>query len=58
MLDLLLPATDGGVLAQVIIVAVVAAGLLVIVRRNRDLRLLVVGITVLTFGLMAVRAVH
>ena len=53
-----MPATDAGVAAQ--FAAVIAAGLvgLVLTRKNPDLRLLVVGLTILFLALMAVRAVH
>jgi hypothetical protein len=58
VLDILLPSTDAGVAFQFI--AVLAAGTisLVALRSKRDLRLLVVGITVLAIALMTLRAVH
>ena len=58
MIDLLLPNTDAGVAAQFTVV--LAAGIigLVATRRHRDLRLLIVGATVLLVALMALRAVH
>lgn len=58
VMDLLLPATDAGVLVQLVLVAIVASVVSVIARRNRDVRLAVVGLTVLTVGLLALRAVH
>jgi len=58
VLDLLLPATDGGVAVQFVVVTAIAGGLVWIVRRDRNLRLLVIGLSVLTYGLMALRAVH
>ena len=57
-MDLLLPATDAGVLTQLVLVVIVASVALVITRRNRDVRLAVVGLTVLTVSLMGLRAVH
>lgn len=57
-MDLLLPATDAGVLTQLVLVAIVASVALVVTRRNRDVRLAVIGLTVLTVSLMALRAVH
>jgi hypothetical protein len=58
MRDLLLPTTDAGVLAQAVLALVVFAALLVVTRRDRDLRLLVVGTAVLTAGLFMLRAAH
>lgn len=58
MMDLLLPTTDVGVAAQVAVWTIVSVGALIVTRRNTDLRLLVVGLSVLTLGLMGVRAIH
>jgi hypothetical protein len=58
VIDLLLPATDAGVAVQFgVVIAVGLIGLLV-TRKFQDLRLLVVGLTILLVALMAVRAVH
>jgi hypothetical protein len=58
IIDLLLPTTDAGVLAQVI--AVIAAGLLglALTRRHADGRLLVVGATLVALAFMALRTLH
>ena len=58
MIDLLLPRTDAGVLFQ--LVAASAVFVLVVWRwwRNRDVRIFVIGLWVLTMGLMGVRALH
>lgn len=56
--DIVFPATDGGVLAQVIVLAVVAVVLLWLVRKVKDLVWFVAGLTVLVAGLMALRTVH
>lgn len=56
--DLLLPATDGGVYAQAVGLAVVTVLALVLVRRNRDLVVFVVGVAVFIAALMALRTVH
>jgi len=58
MIDVLLPTTDAGVALQFAVV--LAAGYVGVVatRRHRDLRLLVIGATVLLVALMALRAVH
>ena len=58
MIDVLLPSTDAGVALQFAGVLVVAFVGLVAVRRNRDLRILVIGVTVLLVALMALRAIH
>ena len=58
MTDLLLPRTDAGVLFQVIVVTVVFALATISFRRNRDVRILMVGMWVATYGFMGVRAIH
>ncbi|MEX1004551.1 MAG: hypothetical protein WD990_11530 [Acidimicrobiia bacterium] len=58
IIDLLLPATDAGVLAQLI--GVIGAGLfgLALTRRHPDRRLLVAGATLVVLAFMAVRTLH
>ena len=56
--DLLLPATDGGVYAQAIGLAVITILALVVVRRNRDVVVFVLGVAVFTGALMALRTLH
>lgn len=56
--DLVFPATDAGVLAQVIGLLLVAGLLLWVVRRSIDLVWFVSGLAVLVAGLMALRTVH
>jgi hypothetical protein len=56
--DFLMPSTDAGVAAQFAGWAVVSVGSLYATRRNRDIRLLVVGLSILVLGVMTVRAVH
>jgi hypothetical protein len=58
VLDFLLPATDAGVAVQAAVWATVSVGGLIATRRNKDLRLLVIGLSVLILGLMGVRAIH
>jgi len=58
MIDALLPSTDAGVALQFAGVLVVGFASLIVVRRNRDVRILVIGATVLLIALMALRAVH
>ena len=58
MIDVLLPSTDAGVALQFAGVLVVGFVGLIVVRRNRDVRILVIGVTVLLIALMALRAIH
>jgi hypothetical protein len=58
MVDLLVPATDGGVAVQFGLVIVAGLIGLLLSRRRPDVRLLVIGLTILLLALMAVRAVH
>ncbi len=57
-LQLLLPRTDGGVLVQVIIFTVIVGGALAAVRRDPELRLLVIGVGVLGLAFLAARSLH
>ena len=56
--DLLLPATNGGVYAQVVGLVVVTAVALVLVRRDRDLVVFVAGVAIFTASLMGLRTLH
>lgn len=58
MIDFLLPATDGGVLAQVVAVVIIGTVAVVVTWRRREWRLLSVGATVLALALMGLRALH
>ena len=58
MIEVVLPRTDGGVLAQFVVVSIAAVVALIGLWRWRDLRVLVIGVAVLAYGVMAVRAVH
>ena len=58
MSDLLLPRTDAGAAAQLIAVAVLTVVGVVLVRRERALVLLVVGVGAVLAGLMGVRTLH
>jgi hypothetical protein len=58
LLDFLLPSTDGGVGIQVAIWFLLTATALWFTHHNKDFRLLAIGLSVLTFGMMAVRAIH
>lgn len=57
-MDLLLPRTDGGVAVQAAIAAAVFGAALVMVRRDRDLRVFVGGLGMLAAAWFGVRAVH
>jgi len=58
VLDLLLPSTDAGVAAQLAVWATVSVGGLIATRRKKDLRLLVIGLSLLVLGIMGIRAIH
>ena len=58
MKDLLLPRTDGGVLVQAVVIGLIFSFALVGVRRDRELRLLVAGMTVLTGAWFGLRSLH
>jgi hypothetical protein len=58
MVELLLPRTDAGVVAQAVIVTALAVVALVLTWRNRDLRLFVGGLAMITYAWMALRTVH
>ena len=58
MVDLLLPRTDAGALAQAVGAAVVYTGALLAVRRHRELLWFVGGLATLTFAWFALRTVH
>jgi hypothetical protein len=56
--DILLPATDRGALAQVIVVLVTMGVVTTLVRRERSLVLLSVGFFLVVLGLMGMRTLH
>lgn len=58
MLDLLLPRTDAGVLAQLIIATIVFALMTWRFWSNKDARIFVIGLWVMTYAAMGVRALH
>lgn len=58
MIDLLLPRTDAGALAQTVGAVVVYCALAVAVRRNRDLLWFVAGLATITAAWFALRTVH
>jgi hypothetical protein len=58
VIEVLLPATDAGVAFQFGLVLIAGVAGIVATRRNRDFRILVIGLTVLLVALMAVRAIH
>lgn len=58
MMDKLLPATDGGVAVQAALAALILSAALVLVRRDPEMRLLVVGLMTLTAALFALRTLH
>jgi hypothetical protein len=58
VVELLLPRTDAGAVAQAVAAAVATAGALIAVRRNRDLVWFVGGLAALTFAWFALRTLH
>lgn len=56
--DLALPRTDAGVVAQLVLLAVLVTAGLYATRHVPDLRRLVAGAGMFVLGLMALRAVH
>lgn len=58
LLDFVLPSTDAGVFAQASITAAVLGAALWFVRKRPEPRIFVLGLAVLAFSLMALRAVH
>jgi len=56
--DLLFPRTDAGVLVQALVVFPVLLGVLFLVRRDREVRLFVLGLTTLALAWFGIRAVH
>jgi len=58
MIDLLLPATDAGVAAQAIAATIVFAAATWWTRKNSDVRLVVIGLWLVAYGAMGVRALH
>lgn len=52
------PTTDLGVLVQVIVTLVVAVAALMVVRAERSLVLLVVGLTMVILGWYGIRGLH
>lgn len=56
--DLALPSTDRGAFVQAAIVLVVTVAAVTLVRRERSLVLLTLGIGTVLLGLMGVRALH
>lgn len=58
MYDLLLPETDGGVIAQAIIFIVVVSLALRLVWHREEWRVFVIGVLVLGISLIGLRGVH
>lgn len=58
MIDLLFPRSDMGVLVQAALVVPALGAALVAVRRNREWRLLVLGVLTMTAAWFGLRAVH
>ncbi|MDZ7679635.1 MAG: hypothetical protein U5K29_13925 [Acidimicrobiales bacterium] len=57
-LEILLPRTDAGVLAQLVALAAVVLAVSVLLRHQRELLLLTWGIGLMVLGGMGLRAIH
>ncbi len=57
-MELLLPRTDRAVAVQLAVAVLVLTGAFVVFRRDRDVRLLVVGIAVMAGAWFALRSLH
>lgn len=58
VLDFFLPTTDAGVAAQFAGLAAISTVALYLTRNQADTRLLVIGLSLLALGVMAIRAIH
>ena len=58
LVDLAVPRTDAGVLAQAVVAIVVLAAAGFVVRGDRELRTFVIGVATMTAAWFALRAVH
>lgn len=58
LIDLILPSTDAGVLAQVLLVSGLLVLALLYFRSKREARFVIVGFGVLILSLMSLRALH
>lgn len=58
LIDLLLPATDAGVLAQLVLAALVGVWAIWKFWRVPEWRLVAIGATLVALGLIGVRALH
>lgn len=56
--ELLLPRTDAGVGAQILVTIALTVAIVVLVRRERSLVLVTVGAATVVLGLMGLRALH
>ncbi len=52
------PTTDAGVVVQVIITLLIGGALGIVVRRERSLVLLVIGVTMVALGWYGIRGLH
>lgn len=58
VIDILLPATDGGVAFQLAAWTLISGASIYRTRRDKDFRILAVGVSILVFSAMGVRALH
>jgi hypothetical protein len=58
MIDIFLPSTDGGVLFQLVLWTTLTGVAVHRTRQNKDYRILTIGVSLLVYSLMGVRALH
>lgn len=58
LLDFVLPSTDAGAITQAVVFGLIVATAFWFVRRHPEPRIFVIGIGLLGFSLIALRAVH
>jgi intracellular septation protein A len=56
--DVIFPSTDAGVAVQLILVTLVFATAVWLMRRRPEVRTLIIGLWVLTYGAAGLRALH
>ncbi|VAW06830.1 hypothetical protein MNBD_ACTINO02-1190 [hydrothermal vent metagenome] len=58
MIDIFLPSTDRGVLFQLALWTIVSGYAIYKTRTNQDYRVLAIGVSLVVYSLMGVRALH
>lgn len=58
MIEIFLPSTDRGVLFQLVLWTIVSGYAIYKTRTNQDYRVLAIGVSLVVYSLMGVRALH